>query len=243
MLEVIEVARKNRIEQVRITVRQATMEDLESLLEIDAVVWSGFPASEEMIRSRLKVFPQGQFVALCDDRVIGSVYSQLVDYKSLPESFTWAEATDNGTIQRTHKPKGRSVYGVGLAVLPEFQGTSASQLLIVSLAKFAVFSCRYRVLWGARIPSYHKHAQMSVEEYIKKRTKSGRPVDPELALYWPYGAEPIRPLPNYMPDSDSLNCGVLVVATWKSWIVRGIERILTKSRLKLRRCRRACYVG
>jgi len=193
-----------------IVVRQATMDDLPGLLKVDAVVWPDFPAKEEMIRSRLEVFPKGQFVALCGDRVVGSIYSQLVYYEFLPKSFTWMEITDGGTIRRTHSSDGDSVYGVGLAVLPEFQGTSTSHLLIVALVNLTIeFNCR-QILLGARIPNYYKYCDMLVEKYIQAKTKRGRFVDPELEFYREYGGEFIRPLSGYMSDRESLDYGVLV---------------------------------
>jgi len=203
---------KKRREQMSIVVRQATMDDLPGLLKVDAVVWPDFPAKEEMIRSRLEVFPKGQFVALCGDRVVGSIYSQLVYYEFLPKSFTWMEITDGGTIRRTHSSDGDSVYGVGLAVLPEFQGTDVSHLLIMAVAKMAMRLGVYRFLWGARIPHYYKYKEIPVGQYIKKKTSKGRYIDPELSLYQQYAANPDRPLSNYMPDPESLNFGVLVVA-------------------------------
>lgn len=218
------VVEKSKRKQVRV-VRQARMDDLAQLLELDATVWPDFPANEEMIKSRLEVFPQGQFVATCEDRVVGSIYSQLVNYESLLDSFTWMEITGNGTIRQTHTPSGDSVYGIGLAVLPEFQGTAASRLLIMAVAKMAMRRGRYRFLWGARIPGYHKYKEMPVDQYIKKKTAKGRYIDLELSLYQQYGANPDRPLSNYMPDPESLDFGVLVVADLSVLAQESIEKI------------------
>lgn len=200
---------------MNISVRQAKMADLAELLIIDEKIWPEFRATQEMLQSRLEVFPEGQFVAVCCGRIVGSIYSQLVDYELLPQSFTWVEVTDNGTICRTHNPNGNSIYGIGLAVLPEFQGTAASRLLIMAVADWAMNSDRYCFLWGARIPGYHRHSEISVEQYMRRKNSMGRYIDPELALYQKYGANPVRPLIGYMPDAESLNYGVLVVANLK----------------------------
>jgi GNAT superfamily N-acetyltransferase len=205
---------------MNISVRQAKIADLAELLTIDEKIWPEFRATKEMFQSRLEVFPEGQFVAVCCDQIVGSIYSQLVDYELLPKSFTWTEVTDKGTIRKTHNPIGDSVYGIGLAVLPEFQGTSASRLLIMAVADWAMNSGRHRFLWGARIPGYHKHKEMSVEQYIQKKNSMGRYIDPELALYQKYDANPVRPLVDYIPDVESLNYGVLVVADLEIAVVQ-----------------------
>lgn len=198
--------------KAKIKVRQARMNDVPALLKIDEEIWPQFRASDEMFRSRIEVFPEGQFVAVAENQVIGSVFSQLVNYEDWAEKdFTWNEITDCGTIRKTHQPNGDSVYGVGLAVIKEFQGTDASRLLAKAGVWLTVkLNCR-QILLGARIPAYHKHQDISVAEYIKMTGgKSGRLLDPELAFYQKYKGEPIKPLPNYMDDPESLNFGVLI---------------------------------
>jgi ribosomal protein S18 acetylase RimI-like enzyme len=51
---------------------------------------------------------------------------------------------------------------------------------------------------------------MSVEEYVYARTKTGRVLDPELALYLSLGMKIEKIIPNYFDDPESLNYGVLV---------------------------------
>lgn len=196
----------------KIKVRQVKLADLPQLLEIDREIWPEFPATEEMFRSRIETFPEGQFVAEIGGWVIGSVFSQLVNYEDWEHvDFTWNSITDCGTIQKTHNPKGDSLYGVGLAVAKKFQGSAASHLLITAIVKLAIRMNRHYILLGARIPSYCKHSKVPAGVYIKTtRGKSGRLLDPELAIYQRYGGKPIKPLPNYMPDPESLDYGVLI---------------------------------
>jgi GNAT superfamily N-acetyltransferase len=194
----------------KIKVRNAKLPDLPELLAIDKEIWPEFPATEEMFRSRIETFPEGQFVAEADRNIVGSVFSQLVKYEDWADKdFTWNEITDYGTIRQTHNQNGDSVYGVGLAVIKRFQGTGASHLLIVNIVQLAIrLNCRY-ILLGSRIPSYHKHSEIPPALYIKTY-KGKRLLDPELSLYKRYGGEPVKPLPNYMFDPESLNYGVLI---------------------------------
>lgn len=217
----------------KIKIRQARLNDIPQLLEIDREIWPQFPATKEMFISRIETFPEGQFVAEIEGQIIGSVFTQIIDYKDWEEkNFSWNEITDNGTIKNTHNPKGDSIYGVGLAVRKKFQGRGVAALLMIEVGKLTIQKNLRQIFLGARIPGYCYHSELPVEIYIKSKSKKGRFVDPELALYQKYGVEPIRPLPNYMPDPESLNYGVLM--RWKNpFYGKSFRRILAWASKKL----------
>lgn len=196
----------------KIRVRQATLADIPQLLKIDEEIWPEFRASAEMFQLRILTFPAGQFVAVCDSQIVGSVFTQLINYKDWENrTFTWDEITDHGTIRKTHNPNGDSMYGIGLAVAKRFQGSAASRLLTIAAVRWVIQNNRLQILLGARIPGYYKHPEIPVGSYIKMtRGKNKRLINPELAFYQKYGGEPIKPLPNYMHDPESLDFGVLI---------------------------------
>lgn len=192
-------------------VRRATLADIPQLMKVDEEIWPQFRADEQMFRSRISVFPEGQFVATHNRQVVGSVFSQLVSYEDwVDRDFTWDEVTDKGTLRRTHNPKGDSIYGVGLAVTRRFQSSSVSRLLIVAAVQLVIRRNYQRILLGSRIPGYWRHRNMPVEEYIRTKNQRGRFLDPELALYQKYKGEPIKALPGYISDPASLDFGVLI---------------------------------
>jgi GNAT superfamily N-acetyltransferase len=199
-----------------IKTRQAETKDLSQLLEIDREIWPESLATEEMFRSRLETFPEGQIVAVKNDQAIGSFFTELINFEDwAKKDFSWNEVTDEGSIRRTHNPKGDSMYGVGLAVSKKFQGIGVSQVLIAKAIKLIIQINRRQYLLGSRIPGYYKHTDIPVDVYIEtRRGKSQRLMDPELAFYAKYGAEPVKVLPNYISDSASLDYGVLI--RWKN---------------------------
>lgn len=219
--------------KTRIKVRNAKMADIPALLAIDEEIWPQFRATPEMFQSRVETFPEGQFVAMLNGQVVGSVFTQLIDYKDWGDkTFTWNNVTDFGTIRRTHNPKGDSIYGVGLAVTKRFQGSATSKLLVMASVCMTIRMNLCQILLGSRIPAYHRHSEIPVEEYIHAtREKNNRFLDPELAFYQKYNGEPIKPLPNYMDDPESLNFGVLI--RWKNpfynkplrWIIPFVLKI------------------
>jgi len=218
----------------KIRVRQTRLSDIPQLLKIDAEIWPDFRANEEMFRSRIETFPEGQFVALVNGRIVGSVFTQLINYKDWEHrTFTWDEITDFGTIRRTHNPKGDSVYGVGLAVAKKFQDRTVSHLLILCSVQQTIKMNRRRILLGARIPAYRRFSDTPPEKYIRMvRSKSGRLFDPELAIYQEYGGMPVKLLPNYINDPESLNFGVLV--EWQNPLCNNPLRKIIAFILKIR---------
>ncbi len=148
-------------------------------------------------------------------------------------NFTWNEITDSGTIRQTHNPNGDSVYGVGLAVVREFQNTAVSSFLIIEAGRLTIQKNYRQLLIGARIPAYHKHQDIPVDEYIKiTRGGSRRFFDPELAIYQKYKGIPIKVLQNYMYDPESLNFGVLV--SFKNPFYNSLFRKIVALVLKIR---------
>lgn len=198
----------------KLIIRGARQSDVPDLLRIDEEIWPGFRASEEMFRSRINTFPEGQFVAILNGEVVGSTFTQRINYVEWGHNFSWNDITDNGTIKQTHRPGGESLYGVGLAVKKAFQNHNIGQSLIVAGLQLAIRLNLTQILLGSRIPDYYKHKHMTIDEYVHGRGDDGKLIDQELALYQKYGGKVIKTLPDYMPDPESLNFGVLVA--WKN---------------------------
>lgn len=200
---------KKRINVIR---RQATLDDVDGILKLDNEVWPDFPATREMIRSRIEVFPEGNFVGVCNGEVVGHTSLQIVRYdleKHPP--FTWMEITDGGTWRKSHRLDGNHVYGVSLSVSPKVRNYGVgSQMLFCGWSLIIRYN-KDICLLGSRIPNYHQYKdKYSPEEYIKLRREDGKLVDPELRLYEHDGFKIICVLPEYENDPESCNYGVLV---------------------------------
>src|SRR5580704_7870842 len=59
-------------------VRQASEADLDRLCELERLCWRHTRSSRKRLRSRLRRYPQGQFVVEDDGRVVGAIYSQRI---------------------------------------------------------------------------------------------------------------------------------------------------------------------
>jgi hypothetical protein len=194
-----------------IIIRLATLNDLKALLHVENSVWpAGLCASEEKLQSRIETFPEGNFVAVSNGKIVGFVCAQIVKYDPKNHAKTWYAATDNGYIKKTHTYSGDYMYGVSLSVLP-FVSRIVSSKLLEATGKMAV---RYNLkggILGGRIPSYHKYAtKIPVEEYVFKKNKRRKYLDPELNIYAKAHLKPIKILKDYFNDPESMNYGVLL---------------------------------
>ncbi|MEW8041063.1 MAG: hypothetical protein AB2777_16100 [Candidatus Thiodiazotropha endolucinida] len=193
-------------------VRQATIQDLDSLVRLEAETWpEGMRATRDMIRSRIETYPKGVYVIESDGEIFGVVAYQLVNYNPQEHNITWNRATDNGMIKRTHNPDGDSAFGVNLSVVPHAPAGAATKLL-VEVGRKIVGSNLRRVVLGSRIPYYHKHSEtMKPVEYVFKKIRGRVPMDPELRFYSRFGFMIEKIVEGYIQDKQSMNFAVIVV--------------------------------
>lgn len=216
----------------KIKVREGRIDDLEGMLLVEEEAWpKGLRASREMYESRLKTFPQGTFVAEAGGKIEGVVVTEILNSDLINHIRTWDETTDNGYIRNTHNPEGNTIYGVNLSVSSRAQKRVAIALL-EAIEKLIIKYNLKQGLLGGRIPGFakyfkqycqkknlssvsdnevigYKQRDKVAEEYIWTTTSHGRALDPEIDFYKKRDFKPIKLLPGYIEDPQSLNYGVL----------------------------------
>lgn len=206
--------RKNnqRGEKSGLKIRQAQSRDIKEILRIEKEAWpKGLRATREIFHSRLKTFPEGFLCAVMNGEMQGFVVTEILDYDIRSSSLSWQQATDHGYIRKTHNPNGDTLYGVSLSVSARAQRRVAVALLEAT-GKLVIKYGLKQGVFGSRIPRYHRYAaKMPVEEYIKAKTRTGRLLDPELGIYQSVGLRPVRIIPGYIRDPESLDYGILAV--------------------------------
>lgn len=193
-------------------IRQAQSRDIKEILRIEKEAWpKELRATKEMFHSRLKTFPEGFLCAVMNGEMQGFVVTEILDYDIRSSSLSWQQATDHGCIRKTHNPNGDTLYGVSLSVSARAQRRVAVALLEAT-GKLVIKYGLKQGVFGSRIPRYHRYAaKMPVEEYIKAKTRTGRLLDPELGIYQSVGLRPVRIIPGYIRDPESLDYGILAV--------------------------------
>lgn len=167
--------------------------------------------SEGALALHLEIFPEGQFVALSEGgRLIGSATSMLVPLEVALQPHTWREITGRGTLG-THDPAGNALYGVNIAVDPDFQGHRVGHGLYEARFHLArELGCQAMVA-GARIPGFHRcAASMTAEAYVQA-VLAGVLWDPTLSKQLKMGFKVQGVLPDYAPDPETLGYAALIV--------------------------------
>lgn len=209
---------------MKLKIRQAGLDDIPQMVEIDHKAWwSEVAFTAGQFRSQIERYPAGVLVAEIVEnehsRLVGTICGLRVNSSFADRVHTWHEATGDGYFT-THDPNGNVAFGANLSVLPEFERKGIGDKLFGYAAEVLVRDdMRYLVL-GGRLPGLAEHNKrlanhglppVTGEEYADLKDEQGRVLDDELRFYLkqPF-LEMIRVLPEYFPDPDSENYGVLL---------------------------------
>ena len=195
-----------------IRIRNAKEGDLNDIVKLENKVWPpGTISPREKFESRLKIFPEGFFLAYKEGDLIGASTSQLVKYDGLTIE-SWESITDYGFI-RTHNPKGNSLYVVSLGAISR---SGAGSALIQAQKELAIKLDLDFLVLGSRIPGYdsycNERGNISIKKYVKLKREDGELLDPELRFYTRNVLSLKEIKPNYMEDDkESRNYGAIML--------------------------------
>ena len=163
-------------------------------------LWSGNYWREETIKKLIDKFPQGQIVLKVDNVVVGCALSIIVDYKRFGDAHTYKQITGNYTFN-THDPEnGNVLYGIEIFVHPEHRGLRLGRRLYDARKDLCERLNLEAIIFGGRIPEYHKHADtLSPKEFIQK-VKRKEIYDPVLSFQLSNDFHVKKVLKNYMPE-------------------------------------------
>ena len=162
-----------------------------------------------MLRSQFSTCPEHLYCAFEGGKMVGTASGFICDEEDLEKYKTWQEKTSNGHFTH-HKPRGKAGFGADLSIMRQASPRISSRLML-SLLICGVLGNGIKSLYlGSRIPSYHKHKDMKVEDYAFGKRQSGKSLDPELYFYLKNGFKIVEVIPEYMHDPESLNYGVLI---------------------------------
>src|SRR5690606_11101656 len=80
------------------------------------------------LENHLRLFPEGQFVAIENSRVIASCTNMRVSDESWDAHLPWEEQT-GGLMLSRHDPNGQTLYGIDISVHPDFRGRGIARRL------------------------------------------------------------------------------------------------------------------
>jgi GNAT superfamily N-acetyltransferase len=169
--------------------------------------------SREDIEAYADTFPEGFFVCLDGDRVVGQGAGILLDFDFENYQHTIAEITGEHQCGN-HDPNGHWYYGTDIAVDPEYRrrGIGAAMYnlrkdLVRRLGKDGIIA-------GGHMHGFeHCKHEMTADEYIAS-VRNGERYDPTLTFQMEQGFELLGALENYLPDESTDGWSALIV--WRN---------------------------
>lgn len=202
---------------INIRLAEKTLFEIDKIALLEQAVWGNNGADANKIESRLIVFPEGSYVAedIKTKKIVGYVCFQQVADLRKQDSLSWSSITDNGLTTRSHQPDGEYLYGISLSVHYSMNGKKLGAALVSQCFLYMIAKRKAGIFTGSRIPmfkNYRKdHPEANAEDYIQLR-RGEKFYDYELNLYHQTGLSPVnvKVIPDFFPDEDSLNYGVLI---------------------------------
>ncbi len=199
-----------------LVVRNATIEDIASIIELAERVYADMPPySPDMVRGQINHFPEGVFVAVYEGRIVGYCATFIISGEIALRPHNWKEITGGGYASR-HDPEGDYLYGMEVFVDPSLRGLRIGQRLYDERKKL----CRYLrlkgIVFAGRIPGLARRARRAggARQYVDM-VRERKLRDPVLSFQLRNGFEILGVIPDYLPsDRESLGYGVHMI--WRN---------------------------
>lgn len=189
-----------------VEVRCTRPHDIPAIIELCRRVYPESPAwRPDQLASHLAVFPEGQFVALHDGRMVGMAASLVVLWDDYSMDTSWRDFTDHGMFTNHDAAHGRTLYAAEVMVDPGLQGEGIGTRIYAARQELAERLGLLRIRAGARLRGYHAHAaRLSPEEYLEQVAR-GRLYDPTLTFQLRRGFRVLGLVKDYLHhDPESL---------------------------------------
>ena len=197
-----------------ILVRNTRSEDFDGIIEVGRLTYPASPPwTCAQLSSHLRVFPEGQFVAVEPDsnRVVGMAASLIVKWDDYDPETHWRDFTDAGMFTNHDREHGRTLYGAEVMVRPKEQRRGIGAKLYKARRGLVEGLGLLRIRAGARLRGYNKYAsRMTAEEYVIKVVNRVIP-GPTLSFQLKQGFHVLGVVSGYLAhDPESLGYAALI---------------------------------
>ncbi|HQW11789.1 MAG TPA: bifunctional GNAT family N-acetyltransferase/carbon-nitrogen hydrolase family protein [Saprospiraceae bacterium] len=190
-----------------IKIENLTIEQFEQLLSVMKASypdWQGGYWELATIQKLLKLFPEGQFVILCDDKIAGCALSIIIDGDVLDDIHSYKEVTGDYTFS-THTDSGNTLYGIEVFINPEFRGLRLGRRLYDTRKALCERLNLENILFGGRMPNYHNYKDdLTPKQYVEK-VKDKEIHDPVLNFQLSNDFHLKKLIKNYLPEDFQSN--------------------------------------
>ncbi|MGB3738011.1 MAG: GNAT family N-acetyltransferase [Pontixanthobacter sp.] len=206
--------------QKRLEIRNGRMKDVRGIAALIRRVYTELPPyTQGEIRGQINNFPEGCFVALLDDEIVGYCASMQLPQPVVFADHNWDEITGNGYGSR-HDPTGDWLYGYEMCVDPKMRGVRIGRRLYEERRALAEDKELTGIIFGGRMPGYSRAKRRktngadSPQDYLDKII-AGKIHDPVLRFQLANGFEPERILHGYLPE-DKRSDSNAVLMVWRN---------------------------
>jgi len=200
---------------MNILIRKMEKRDAPQLAHLQEVVFPDLIPEERMkaihFSSHVDLFPEGQWVAEIDGKIAGSTSSIRYHFDpEHPEMHRFANLFDDG-FMRTHQPEGNWLYGMDMAVFPEYRGLGIARKLYRARQNLVrELGLEGQVTVGM-LNGFAAHStQYTLEKYYLALV-DGVLKDPTVSVQQKIGFKLCGLMKDYLSDPTCGNAGVLLV--------------------------------
>lgn len=161
------------------------------------------------LAAHLSVFPEGQWVALREGKVIGSCSNARIPESRWATHMTWIAAVTDPEMSG-HDPHGEVLFGADISVHPEARRLGVGRALYRARFEYAAAN---GILYGTgcRLPGL-RASGLDLEDYVA-RVCAGEMQDRTLTPLLRMGLQVARTCPDYMEDEESRNAAAILERT------------------------------
>jgi ribosomal protein S18 acetylase RimI-like enzyme len=196
-----------------IVIAHTQTELIPQLVELQIVCYPTLADSSRFkaphFESHLRVFPEGQWVALEGERVVGMSAGFLYTFDFEHSHHTFDEIIDFGFFTR-HDPQGQHFYGADVSVHPEYRGRGLGRRLYNARKELVRQRGLQGIVTGAMIPGFAQYKSIMDAPTYVARVVTGEIFDPTLSMQLHLGFRIRGLLPHYLPDSATDGWSVLI---------------------------------
>lgn len=196
----------------KLFVRNAQASDAAAISRLSEKIYKKSDGySQACIRGQINNFPEGAFVAVLDDKIVGYCATLRISGKKAFSDHNWEQVTGRG-YGSTHEAAGDWLYGYEVFVDPDHRRLRIGERLYRERSNLVKHYRLRGIVVCGRLPGLARRFKKfgSAEDYVRAvQNKEIR--DPTFSFQERQGFEFIRALKNYDPtDKDSMGYGALM---------------------------------
>ncbi|MEO0671395.1 MAG: GNAT family N-acetyltransferase [Pseudomonadota bacterium] len=204
------------VKKPKLVLRRARVDDVQAISELSARVYGvGSGHSQRMIRGQINNFPEGQFVAEYDGRIVGHAATFIISGKIALKPHSWAEITGSGFASR-HDGDGDYLYGMEVSVDPTYRRLRIGQRLYRARKNLCEELSLKGIVFGGRMPGYaRRQRQYPDPDAYVQAVREHAIKDTAIGFHLAQDFEPIGVLERYDP-TDRQSLGYATHMLWRN---------------------------